>query len=110
MKNKKSIIVICIVALVIVIILYFLLFSNKEYIVEVALLDGKNNPSRKLVIKNGNKEVTDAREIKTIDGKTIDKSYPFTINHSSVKKVKDYIIVVLKNGKEVKAKIISKGE
>ena len=111
MKNSRKIIVISAFALIIVTAIFYVLVSNKkEYTVKVALIDSKDNPSRKLVIKRGNKEITDAKEVRTDSGISIDKSYPFTINHTSVKKIKKYIIVVLKNGKEVKAKIINKGE
>ncbi len=111
MKNRKKIIILSVIALAVIVAVFCVVTTNKkEYTVEVSLIDSKDNPSRKLVIKNGNKEITDAKEIKTENGISIDKTYPFTINHTSVKKIKNYIIVVLKNGKEVKAKIINKGE
>lgn len=110
MKKNKKIILIGTIALTIIAGCCLLINNKKNYTVEVVLIDNKDNPSRKLVIKNGKKEVTDAKEIKTDKGISIDKSYPFTINYTSVKKIKNYLIVVLKNGKEVKAKMINRGE
>ena len=106
-KNKKlRIVIICVViTLIIGTISYFLFFNKKIYTSDIRLVDSEQNPSRKIVVLKNNKEPQDIKEIKTIDGIVIDETYPFTINHTSVKKLNGKIIVVLKNGKEITVEI-----
>ena len=81
-------------------------WSQKTYTVSVELVDTASNPARKLVVKQGSTEVTNAKAIKTTDGVTLDSSAPFTVNSTVIDKLGSKVVVVLSGGTEVTATLV----
>ena len=102
---KKKLIIIGAILLVIVVTVTAVLFLNRTtYRIEVGIVD-ERSPDRILTVFNNKNEKVEVKRIEYLDGTLLCRGYNTAVHFGDIENEKE-LKVILKDNKEVKAKIV----